>query len=139
MRTLIGVAASLVVLCACGTAEVVLPEPLTVVYINPSHGATGVAPGEPTFLVVFNDAVVEDVVDAEHFVVREKDSGNEVSLGKVMRDEGNPQSVVMLPAATLKNDTDYEIVLKDDIAGENKGELGVELVTRFKTREDPVD
>ena len=124
-------------LSACGGVDVaeVGDEALKVLSLSPRADETGVAQNTEV-VVVFSDQVSteegEDNVNSDTFYVEKADGGvvTGVTLTPSSLDE---DSTLVLSGLSLDSGTDYEIVVRASVTGNNTEAIGVEVRSAFKT------
>jgi len=112
----------------CGEASINLPESLAVSYVLPHHGAINV--GVATSIEIgFNGKVDYASVTADSIVLEQ--AGQRVAAQQVFPLDG--QVVVLVPDTVLNAGSQYNILVAESVSGEQTGELGAPMRTRFRT------
>lgn len=113
---------------ACGPASINVPETLAVSYVLPSHGAVDVAV-DTSVEIGFSDNVDYATVTAESIVLEQ--AGQRVAVQQVFVLDG--QVVLLVPESVLSAGTQYNVMVAETVRGDDSGELGAPLRTRFRT------
>ncbi|MCA9549375.1 MAG: Ig-like domain-containing protein [Myxococcales bacterium] len=128
----------LLLVTACGNAEIVVPEPLWVIDTFPSQGAlipAGDVPVVVTFSAAVDEETLADAVLLEHI----SDSGAPIDVVPTALGEYLEEShTASFQAPSLPADTAYSLTIRADAVKALDGAtLLADVVRRFKTDTDP--
>ena len=113
-RLLLASLLALLAVAGCGDPQLVLPETISIVAIEPNHGAVGIGVSV-TAVVVLSHPLASELDLDKYFVLSRKSDAQELVTTLALSGDGH--TVTIDPDADLELDTSYRITVTAKLRG----------------------
>lgn len=122
-------------LAACGNAEIVVPEPLTVVDTHPGNGSV-VPAGDQPIVIAFSEAVVSDLLEPSVSLEETTEQGTPIRELPLTLDSYDADTfTAVFSTETLPAGTTYALtVRREPLRAASGAKMSTDLTRRFQTR-----